>query len=83
MLSSADTHQGHDGEEEITLNDNITIPIRKSFSTESFIQILNSIDSNDIEFLYNENDRMPCGIIPCVNVEEEKMSSFMIIGRII
>lgn len=83
MLSSADTLQGHDGEEEIVLMDNLVHPIQKSFSTDSFIEILNNVDSNDVEFHYNDNDRMPCAIIPCVNIEEEKMSSFMITGRII
>ena len=82
-LSSNDNLQNRDGEEVITLMDELVHPIVKSFGSDYFIQILNNVDTNEFEFFFNENEKQPCFIIPCVNSEEEKLASFLIVGRMI
>jgi hypothetical protein len=44
---------------------------------------LNNVDTNEFEFFFNENEKQPCFVIPSVNSEEEKLASFLIVGRMI
>lgn len=83
ILSSNDSLQNRDGEEEITLMDEIKLPIMKSFGSDAILQVLNNVDTNEFEFYYNQDDKHPCFIFPRVNSEEEKLSSFLIVGRLI
>lgn len=68
-------------EETLSTPEALVAPLMKAFGTDHFLQIINNIDAIEFEFRFSESNKMPCGVIPRVFSDEERLSSFLIMSR--
>lgn len=78
-MTYVDNLTGRDGEEFISINNNAnSVGMDKTFNSDFFLQILNSVETNDLVIKLSDSTNKPCLVYPKVNTEEENMFSFLI-----
>lgn len=77
-LTSLDKMTDRDGEEFVSIMNSNTLGIKKTFNSNFMIQILNSIESNDVVVNLSSEPNRPSFIYPKVSTKEEEMFCFLI-----
>lgn len=77
-LFSQDSLSGKDGEEVITIENPNNHPLEKSFTNKYFLEIISCVDTNEFDFHFDSDVRIPSFVVPKVNSEEEEIFTFLI-----